>query len=344
MKRGILCMILTAAIIGGMWLASPRRAFQNRPVVSVSAAASKNIYDSVLARGSVEEGAARKIRLGHDARVDALHVRVGDSVAEGELLMQVSEAEAGESGVESVLALLPALTENQDALARVASLPEDMDYSAALAEFYTPRATSEEFMPDVTAPISGVVTALSVQEGDVASGQSVVAAISDFHALQIRVRVPELYIQKVRVGQPAEITGEAFSQTPYRAVVAQISPTAKQKTSLTGSGETCVEVLLTINEEETVLRPGYSVSAKIYTENHENAVIVPYTSVQQDEEGREFVFLEQDGALSKRAIRTGLELDNEVEILAGIQAGERVVIDPSDALAHGAAVRVREGA
>ena len=71
---------------------------------------------------------------------------------------------------------------------------------------------------------------------------------------------------------------------------------------------------------------------------------MPYTSVQQDEEGREFVFLEQDGALSKRAIRTGLELDNEVEILAGVQAGERVVLDPSDALTHGAAVRVREGA
>lgn len=346
MKRGITCIVLTIAIIGVMWLRSPLYQYQNRPTVRTVIAETKNIYDSVLARGSVEDGLSRKIRLDSAAQIDAVHVNIGDYVTAGETLFDVSPAKQSFPGAESVLSLIPELSAgNDEALAVLSEISSYEDYGDILSQLYTPPSTqaAAEFTPEVSAPISGVITELSVKEGDIASSQNVLATVSDFSALQIRVSVPELYIGKIRVGQSAEITGEAFSGKKYLGKVAKISPTAKQKNSLTGNGETTVDVLLSVDTKENLLRPGYSVSAKIYTDSRKDAVVVPYACVWQDEGEKEFVYVEDGGVIYKRAIRTGFELDDEVEIQSGVKRGEHVVLDPPESLTHGMQVRTQEG-
>ena len=147
--------------------------------------------------------------------------------------------------------------------------------------------------------------------------------------------------EDIEVGQRAELTGEAFSNHKYVATVTEISPIAKQKNSLVDSGERTVDVLLSIKTENTVLRPGYSVNAKIFTDSHNNATVLPYSCIFQVND-KEFVFVESGGIIYKRAIRTGFELDDVVEICSGVDAGERVVLNPSEDLKHEMSVKVGE--
>lgn len=347
MKRGITCIVLTMAIIGVMWLRSPLYQYQKRPTVQTVIAESKNIYDSVLARGSVEDGVSRKIRLEKSAQIDAVHVNIGDHVTAGEPLFDVSPAKQSFPDAESVLSMIPELSDgNDEALAVLSEISSYEDYGNIFSQFYAPQSipAAAEFTPEVSAPISGVITELRVKEGDISSSQNVLATVSDFSALQVRVSVPELYISNIQVGQTAEITGEAFSGKKYFGKVAKISPTAKQKSTLTGGGETTIDVLLSVDTKENVLRPGYSVSAKIYTDSRKDAVVVPYACVWQDEGEKEFVYVESGGVIYQKAIRTGFELDDEVEIENGVKRGERVVISPAETLTHGMAVRTQEGA
>lgn len=346
MKRGITCIVLTAAIIGVMWLRSPLRSYQLRPTVSTITAETKNIYDSVLARGSVEDAVSSQIRLDQSARIDAVHISLGDQVTAGETLFDVSQAKQGFSGAESVLSLVPELSAgNTEALAALSEISDIGDYGDLFTQFYAPKAADAavELTPEISAPISGVVTELAVQEGDIAAGQSVLATVSDFSALQVRVSVPELYISKIRVGQTAEITGEGFAGKTLLGKVSKISPTAKQKSNLTGSGETTVDVFLTVDTNTNVLRPGYSVSAKIYTDSRQDAVVVPYGCVLQDEGEKEFVYVENGGKIYRKAVLTGFELDDEVEIRSGVDRGEHVVFNPGENLTHGMTVRIQEG-
>ena len=119
------------------------------------------------------------------------------------------------------------------------------------------------------------------------------------------------------------------------------SPIANKKTSLTGSSETTVDVVLSVKSKNTELRPGYTVNAKIFTDTHTDALTLPYSCIFQEGD-KEYVYVIKDGILAKTAIRTGFELENKVEILKGIKESDMIVDNPSTTLHDGDIVEVVE--
>lgn len=315
MKLKILLIVLTFTVITFMWFNSPMYKYENRPTVTVITPKTSDIYNSIVVRGNIEEGEKRSIRLDKTAKIEKINVKIGDEVKEGDVLFTTKQTD-DIGDVQSVMNLLPEIREISD-----------------IESYYIPRyfTATTELKPKITAPINGVVTELQVKEGDMAIGQIPIVVISDFNNLLVLASVSEMYIKDVKVGQEAEISGDAFSGKKYKAKVLSISPVAKKKTTLTGTGETTIDVLLEITSKSTVLKPGYTVDAKILTEIHKNALSVPYSCIIQ-EGNTEYVFLIKDGKASKTEVKTGFGTESVVEIVKGIEKDDIVVLNPTDEL------------
>ncbi|MEG2378344.1 MAG: efflux RND transporter periplasmic adaptor subunit, partial [Clostridia bacterium] len=216
-------------------------------------------------------------------------------------------------------------------------------YEGLLGNYINEVPRSEEIAmePQIISPISGVITDVKVKESDITAKSASIATISDFNTLLVRVSIPEMYIERIKVGQKAEITGQAFKGEKISGTVKEIHPTAKQKSGITGGGETVVDAVIKIDSPNPKLRPGYSVSARICTDMHKDAAVLPYECINEDEKGANSVFIIKDGIAIERPVVTGFELDHELEIKLGLAGKERVIINPPQSLKSGNEVKVR---
>ena len=95
-------------------------------------------------------------------------------------------------------------------------------------------------------------------------------------------------------------------------------PYATQVQSLTSAPETRVEVLLSVTNADERLKPGYTANVKIYTDHKDEALLVPYEAVWQDEDNRENVYVIENGRAVQHMVRTGYELENLLEVTEGL--------------------------
>lgn len=141
--------------------------------------------------------------------------------------------------------------------------------------------------------------------------------------LWVQTFVSEKDISSVKLGQSAEITGEAFSDCVYTGEVTKISDAAS-KIQVGNSLKTMVEVeILIINPDER-LKPGFTAKVKINTSEPKEMTIIPYDAVNQDNTG-EYVYVLEDGTAVKKYIITGTELSSGVEVLSGINDNDTII-------------------
>lgn len=335
MKRCIIAICCTVCAIGILWYRSPMR--ENSAVVSVKAATvtAQDIFDSVIAPGVIQENVVREIVLPVSATVKKLNVSLGDTVASGQFLFEIQPNSTAES--------VPALSEilNQFGITEDEAVSALGQYKVDAEKLFpsTPSVALGE--TQIKSPIHGIVTAINIKENQPCTGNSVAMRISNYDDLSVSAEIPELYIGSIRVGQSVSISGEALGSRNYSGIIKQISPVAKQKSSLTGSGETYVPVTISIQNEDRSLRPGYTVTTQIFTTKKKNAPTIPYHCILQDEAGRELVFIISEGRVYKKRILTGLELEDEVEVCYGLEIGDQIVENPPDSLRNGTKIALK---
>ena len=106
-------------------------------------------------------------------------------------------------------------------------------------------------------------------------------------------------------------------------------------------GETLVEVLASVEDPGDDIKPGFSVKARIVTQEKENVLIAPYETVGADGDGSEYVFVYRDGRAVRADVETGEEYDSGFEIVSGIREGDILLCEP-ERLSDGARVLLAE--
>lgn len=177
----------------------------------------------------------------------------------------------------------------------------------------------ESKRPDYTvyAPASGIILTRSVKEGDLAAAGSPMAVLAQPEELCIRVDIDELYIDRVWVEQPAEVsftTEEGKTQT-YSAVVKRIDDTG-----ISAGGVTEYPVELTLQSREG-LRAGMNVSVSLLVEAREDCLRLPSHVAA----GESVQVLREDEAVEV-SIRTGLTGGGYTEILSGLTEEDAVIV------------------
>jgi HlyD family secretion protein len=242
-----------------------------------------------------------------------------DLLLRGSSQSQIASAEAQLAQAEANhAALLAGTSEEQLAIAQA---------QVTQAQISLEEAQENLANATLTAPFEGVITAVNVAEGEIASG--IVIELVDLNSLEVILNVDEIDIGALEVGQPAIITLESWPDTEIESEIASIAPNA-----VTGPDSAVViyEVRLTLAESDLPVRVGMTANASLITANRENVLLVPNAAINADRGNGTYsvnlVSTNADGSqtVTEVAVTIGLRDGRYTQITSGLQAGDEVAI------------------
>lgn len=192
----------------------------------------------------------------------------------------------------------------------------------------------------VRAPFSGIVTARGIDVGSlVSSGSSSnlheLFRIAQIDRLRIYVNVPQSEVTSIRVGQPASV---AVQELGHEGFPGQIVRTAN---SLDAASRTLLTEVQLANPGGKLL-PGMYAQVKFTFHRDHAPLLVPGNALVSAETGPQVALLRGDGTVHYQKLQIGRDYGPELEILSGIQAGDTIITNPSDAIREGQRVRVAQ--
>ena len=294
----------------------------------------------------------------YEAAVERAEANVRSSQAEAELVRQnMLKAEKDYDRARDVVARQlesqSVLDANEAAYRVEIARYESAQDQIAQAQAALKEANDALAKTTIYAPMSGTISDLNKEQGEIAIGsqfqEDVILVVADLTEMEAQVNVDENDIVDVQIGQQAEIEVDALFGETLTGTVYEIANTANTDAQGTQNQKTEFEVKIAITGEISQLRPGMTASADISTKAKDDVIGVPIQSVavrtidQLTLEGEtiteaqqrftadadgfvEIVFcVEEDGKVTARQVRTGIQSDDMIEIISGIELDETVV-------------------
>lgn len=163
----------------------------------------------------------------------------------------------------------------------------------------------------VTAPISGIITAMNVDVGDTYMGEgSVLFSVADDKNFIVSASVDEYDISSISKDMTAAVIVEAVGEEELPAKVSFVSPTVTS--SNMGSSSYAIEIAL--DDENTDLRIGMTAKASIVLDAAYDVLTVPYDCVETDEDGNSTIYIDKDGEKTQIPVEVGMQGDYYVEV------------------------------
>jgi len=267
--------------------------------------------------------------------------QLGDRVHEGALIARLEDEEYKNNVKlelhELNLELAASKLEKQESLYEKGGVTlndlKQSGYDYANAQIAVKNARLQMEKTKITSPFNGVITKLPyyTQGSEIEPG-SVIAGIMDYKSMLLDINLPEKYINDISKGKKVRITNYALTGDTLRGSITQLSPAINPQTrTFQGSIE--------INNPELKLRPGMFVKADIITSSADSVIVIPKDIILSRQRGMT-VFVVNRGVANERVIQTGLENNDEVEVIRGLNTNERVVTDGFETLSHNAKVKI----
>ena len=191
----------------------------------------------------------------------------------------------------------------------------------------------------VRAPIAGRITSIPPTIGATVSQATTVARIARTDDLEIKVNVAERFISRIKQGQSAVITFDAYPGVEFKARVFEVSPVLDTSTRT-------MAIKLRIEPQDSRIKVGMYARVRLVTDSVQNAIVIP-NSAMITREGRTFVFViatQKDGSkaatVRQQPVTVGISVDNRTEIAKGLEAGDEIVVKGQSLLNDGAAVNI----
>ena len=213
----------------------------------------------------------------------------------------------------------------------------EVQYENALYEFERSKLNAAKSR--ITTPIDGVILRLARNGADlpIADGQLVapgfaIARIAPLDELIADVDLVGPELGRVREGLATRIRHYAYEDTDIAGVVVRLAPSVDANTHT-------FRAEVAVSNPERLLRPGMFVEVTIIAEERVDVAVVPRESVAR-RAGRNVVFVLTGQRVLRRDVNLGLGDDEQVEVLAGVAPGDRIVVRGVETLTDGTRVRV----
>ncbi len=381
-RTKIIIGIVVLIIAGGLTAGFVSKRGKDVTPVTFGNVQRQDLTSKVSANGRID--AKRKVDLSANVmgQVVNLAVREGDVVKKDDFLLQIDQKQLAATA-RSADAALQAVFSDRDA-SKAMAIAADQDYQRALKNFdqkIIPRAdldraqsardsaranvmaleqrisqarenlnAARDTLSKTTmrAPISGVVTALPVEEGEVAvigtmnNAGTVLMTIADMSVVEAVMEVDETDVPSVKVGQRATVTIDAYPNKTFPGLVTEVASSPIKVNGVAGTTQAVnFEVKIQVENPPPGIRPGFSASADIITGTRPKALAIPIQALvvrekpgktvgkPQDEEG---VFAVQNGTVKFETVKTGLSGDSAIELVSGGKEGQQIVTGPFRAL------------
>jgi RND family efflux transporter MFP subunit len=198
----------------------------------------------------------------------------------------------------------------------------------------------------IRAPFAGIVVSKDAQPGEMVSPISAgggftrtgIATIVDMRSLEVEVDVNESYIARVAPGQRVETALDAYPDWRIPSKVRTVIPTADRQ-------KATVKVRIAFDALDPRILPDMGVKVSFLDESSDSTaagIVLVRRDAIRAEGGQSYAFVAADGRVERRAVRTGRDRGADVEVIAGLRAGERVVSPVPAKLRDGDRVSVKQ--
>jgi HlyD family secretion protein len=356
--------------------------------------ARRDLVSSVTASGKIEAKTSVDISADITGRIIDIAVREGDAVKRGQFLLQIDPAqyESAVARAQGVVASTQAtllqtratrdqaqrawnrarqLTQLGDNLiapetaeqAQTAFDVAEANFQSTRAQLEQARASLQEAKDNLsktrlTAPISGRVVRLAVEEGEVAvpgtfsRETGLLMTIADLSVILAKVQVDETDVVRLKQSDSVVVTIDAYPDTTFWGRVTEVSHSAKLTPTETASGSTDravdFDVEITLRKPPPDIRPDLSCTARIITDTRDHALSIPiialtvrdHEKIPNESEAAlpvdtlrarfkkreaEGVFVVRNGIATFRPVKTGVAGEEYFEVVDGLREGETIV-------------------
>ncbi len=385
MKKKLLIAGIVVVVVVGLIIYNLRMKDRGSVPVQTETAARGDIAHVVTASGYIQPRHSVDISADVAGRITKLRIDEGNEVDAGDTLLIIDpapyEADVARARAE-LRGYLSELVQARRNLERANEIyesqkkfggeslisEEELDTARTKFEVAQQRVEgaraslrrTEEYLKKitVTAPMSGTVTSLDVEEGEVAvigtmnNPGTVLLTISDLSEMEAEVQVDETDVVSLELSQPSEISIDAYPDTSFAGRVSEIgnSPIISTRGAVGVQEAVDFLVKVSLDEPPAGLKPGLSATAEITTETRQNTVNIPIQAIvvrnvpagedsaagdgdggkdgaeALEKKERKGVFVVEDGKAVFHPVKTGIVGGMDIEIVEGIEEGDEVVI------------------
>ena len=375
----IIAVVVVLAIAGITGASIASRGKEGTPV-TYGKVEQLDLTSKVTANGQID--AQRKVDLSAHVmgQIVNLAVREGDVVKKGDFLLQIDQKQLAASAQGAAASMRALLADRDAARANYAEAQRTFERARTnfeqkiipAAELDRARTSMDAARASLgaveqriqqaqanlaaardtlskttmTAPMAGIITALPVEEGEVAvigtmnNPGTKLLTIADMSVVEAVMEVDETDIPDVKVGQNATVTIDAYPNQTFEGLVVEVG-SSPMNAAAAGTEAVNFEVKIQLENPPAGVRPGFSASADIITGTRTKATAIPIQALvvrekpdapagkPVDEEG---VYVVTDGKAVFTPVTTGLAGETHMEITSGLKPGQQIVTGPFRAL------------
>ncbi|MBK7630421.1 MAG: efflux RND transporter periplasmic adaptor subunit [Ignavibacteriales bacterium] len=269
-------------------------------------------------------------------RIMKVNVKVGEYVKAGNVLFELDKGGASSQFYQAQAAYLNAqknYERMQNLLKEGAISQQTFDgvqtlYEVAKANFDAARSTVE-----ITSPISGVVTSINVNIGDLANPQMPMATIANIGRMKAKFNVGESDVPSFYVGQLVQIYSEMNPDVIQAGKINQLSKSANIQS------RTFEMQALFSNTQDRWFKPGMFCRVNVKMKTKNNSLVVPFNAIVKENNSDGIYLINEDKAYFK-SITTGISDGKFIEVISGLKTGDRIVTVGMNNLKDGTVVMV----
>lgn len=295
------------------------------PAVVVARVGATQLVDSIEAVGTARANEQADINSTVTERIARINFRDGQHVGKGAVVAELVQREQTAALAENEARLREAELQLQRlktlqaqgfaTRARVDAQQASVD----IARAGTQQAGSQIADRVIRAPFAGWLSLREISPGTVVNAGTTIVTITDYSRIKLDFTVPERFVPMLRPGLAIDASAAAFPGETFHGTISSINPALDPVTR----SATARAIL---PNADLRLRPGMLMTVAIKSQPRA-ALSVPESAIV-GEGGTAFVWkVSADNEAQRVNVRTGLRQDGRVEIVAGLQAGDRVVAD-----------------
>lgn len=186
----------------------------------------------------------------------------------------------------------------------------------------------------ISSPVDGLIANKTATVGQVVSPGLALMTVQDINQVYAVVNVEQKELGRVKIGQKANVTIDAYPGKVFSGVVDIMNPEA-------GSASRMFRVKIKIDNASGELKPGMFAKVQLTTGNNYKVITVPQAAVLQ-KQGINYVFVLESGKAIRHQVEIGEISENTIIIKSGLQPGEQVIINSVNRLNDGDAVKVTQ--
>lgn len=311
------------------------------PVVEAVEAQKKDVNLEISALGTLQADQAITVRPEITGIVTSIDFEDGERVEKGDLIIKLDDKDltARLMQAEARLTLTRANYQRAQQLLKQGSgtaraRDEALnDFKSAEAEVAA--AETALHKATITAPFSGIIGLRQVSLGEYVTAGQAIATLADVDNLRIDFRVSEVFLTEIGKGQEVNVIFDALPEQVYTGVISALDPVV----SIEGRALSVRAILQNVDGK---LRPGLFGRVEIVTDTR-RSIMLPEAAIVTMPTCDKAVFVVVDGHAKMSPVTIGTRVPGEVEILAGVEDGDMVIVSGQLKVQNGAPVEVANG-